>query len=150
MRWAGHVAHMGERCTRVWMEKPEGKRPLVRTRRRWDANIKMEIQEVWYGGMDWIYLAQDIDRWPELVNAVMNLRVHKTQGISWLAENRLVSQEELCSVEWVINYVRMYVCMKTLKKHLGDLNLDMTEVTHFPSFCVANWNIELPAIHRLR
>ena len=55
--------------------RPEGKRPLARPRRSWDDNIKMHLQEVGWEGMDWIYLAQDMDRWRALVNAVMNLRV---------------------------------------------------------------------------
>jgi len=77
MRWAGHVARMGERrgVYRVWVGKPEGKRPLGRPRRRWEDNIKMEPQEVGCGGVDWIDVAQDRDRWRALVNAVMNLRV---------------------------------------------------------------------------
>jgi len=60
---------------RVLVGKPEGKRPLGRTRHRWEDNIKMNLQEVGCGGMDWIYLAQDWDRWHALVNVVMNLRV---------------------------------------------------------------------------
>jgi hypothetical protein len=77
MRWAGHVAHMGESrdVYRVLMGKPEGKRPLVRPRHRWEDNIKMGLQEVGRGGMDWMGLAQDRDRWWTLVNAVMNLQV---------------------------------------------------------------------------
>jgi hypothetical protein len=55
--------------------KPEGKRPTGRPRCRWEGNIKMELQEVDCGGMDWCGLAQDRDRWREIVNAVMNLRV---------------------------------------------------------------------------
>jgi hypothetical protein len=60
---------------RVLVGKPEGKRPLGRTRRRWEDNIKMDLQEVGGGGMDWIELAQDRERWRALLNAVMNLRV---------------------------------------------------------------------------
>jgi hypothetical protein len=60
---------------KVLERKSEGKRPLGRARRRWEDNIKMGNQEVGYGGMDWIELAQDRDRWRPLVNAVMNLRV---------------------------------------------------------------------------
>jgi hypothetical protein len=60
---------------RVLVGKPEGKRPLGRLRRRWDDNIRMDLQEVGCGCMDWIELAQDRDRWLALVNAVLNLRV---------------------------------------------------------------------------
>ena len=55
--------------------KPEGKRPLGRPRRRWVDNIRLDLQKVGCGYMDWIGLAQDIDRWPTLVSAVMNIRV---------------------------------------------------------------------------
>ena len=77
MRWAGHVARMGERkgVYRILVGKPEGKRPLGRPRRRWEDNIKIDIQEAGCGGMDWIELAQDRDRCRALVNMVMNLRV---------------------------------------------------------------------------
>jgi len=76
MRWAGHVARMGEErgVYRVLVGKPEGKRPLGRPRRRWVV-IMMDLQEVGCGHMDWIGLAQDRDRWRTLVSAVMNLRV---------------------------------------------------------------------------
>ena len=77
MRWAGHVASMGlERGVyRVLVGKPEGKRPLGRPRCRWLDNIRMDLQEVGCGYMDWIGLAQDRDRWRTLVSAVMNLGV---------------------------------------------------------------------------
>ena len=57
------------------MGKPEGRRPLGRPTRRWEDNIKIDPREVGWGGMDWINLAQDRERWRALVNAVMNLRV---------------------------------------------------------------------------
>jgi len=77
MRWAGHVARMGEErgAYMVLVGKPEGKRPLGRSRRRWLDNIGMDLQEVGYGSVDWIGLAQDRDSWRTLVSAVMNLRV---------------------------------------------------------------------------
>jgi hypothetical protein len=59
----------------VLVGKPEGKRPLRRPRRRWVENIKMDLREVGWGGMDWIDLSQDRDQWRALVNTVMNLRV---------------------------------------------------------------------------
>jgi len=74
---AGYVACMGEErwVYRVLVWKPEGRRPLGRSRRRWVDNIRMELQEVGCGYMDWIGLAEDRDRWRTLVSAVMNLRV---------------------------------------------------------------------------
>ena len=73
----GHVARMGDRrgVYRILLGEPEGKRPLGRPRRRWKDNIKMDLQEVECGGMDWIELAHDRDWWWALVNVVMNIRV---------------------------------------------------------------------------
>jgi hypothetical protein len=77
MRWVGHVARMGEKrnACRLLVEKPEGKRPLGRPRRRWVDNIRMDLGEVGWGDVDWIRLAQDRNRWRALVNWVLNLRV---------------------------------------------------------------------------
>jgi len=73
VRWAGHVAHMGEGrgVYRVLVGKP----PLVRPRCKWEDNIKMDLQEVGCGSVGWIELAEDRDRWQALVNVVMNLQV---------------------------------------------------------------------------
>jgi hypothetical protein len=77
MRWAGHVARKGEGrgAYRILVGRPEGRRPFGRTRSRWDDNNKMDLQEVGCGGMEWIDMAQDRDRWWAVVNAVMNLLV---------------------------------------------------------------------------
>jgi hypothetical protein len=77
MRWAGHVTQMGEKRNtyRLLVRKPEGKRPLGRSRRTWVDNIKMDRLEIGWGSVDWIGLAQDRDKWRALVNAAVNLRV---------------------------------------------------------------------------
>jgi len=76
MRWAGLVARMGKRRSvhRTLVGKPEGKISLGRYRHRWEDNIKIDLKEVGCGGMNWIDLAQDRDRWRALVNTVMNLQ----------------------------------------------------------------------------
>jgi hypothetical protein len=77
MKWAGHVARMGEtrNAYRILVGKPEGKNPLERPRRRWVDNIKMDLGEIGMDGRDWIKMAQDRDQWRALVNTVKNLRV---------------------------------------------------------------------------
>ncbi|KAJ4433926.1 hypothetical protein ANN_16241 [Periplaneta americana] len=77
LRWAGHVARMGEsrNAYRVLVGRPEGKRPLGRPRRRWKYNIKMDLREVEYDGREWINFAQDREQWRAYVRAAMNLRV---------------------------------------------------------------------------
>jgi hypothetical protein len=77
MRWVRHVARIreGRGVYRVLVGKTEGKTPLGRPRRRWEDNIKKHLQEVGCGGMDWIGLAHNRERWRALVNAVMNLQV---------------------------------------------------------------------------
>jgi hypothetical protein len=77
IRWAGHVADFEEKRNvyRILVGKPEGKRPLGRPRRRWEDNIRMDLRDIGWGGMDWIDLAQDMDQWKALVNTVMNLQV---------------------------------------------------------------------------
>jgi hypothetical protein len=71
MRWAGQKRN----AYKLLVGKPDGKRTLGRPRRRWVDNIKMDLLEIGWGGVDWIGLAQDRDKWTALVNAVMNLRV---------------------------------------------------------------------------
>jgi hypothetical protein len=73
MRWAGHMARMGEekKVYKVLVRKPEGKRPLERPRHRWEDGIRMDLMEICLGSVDWIRLAQDGDRWRAVVNAVI-------------------------------------------------------------------------------
>jgi len=85
IRWAGHVAREEGGYNRVLVGKPEGRRPMGGPRRRWVDNIRIDLQEVGCGYMDWLGLAQDRDRWRTLVSAVMNLRV------PWNAGNFLTS-----------------------------------------------------------
>jgi hypothetical protein len=77
MRWAGHVARMETKMNayRILVGKSERKRPLGRQRRRWVNNIKTDLREIGWGGVDWIDMAQDRDQWMALVNTVMNHRV---------------------------------------------------------------------------
>jgi hypothetical protein len=77
MRWAGHVARMGEKrnAYRLLVGKLEGKRPLGRPRRRWVDNIGMDLGEMGWGDVDWMGLAKDRNRWRAVVNSVLNLRV---------------------------------------------------------------------------
>jgi hypothetical protein len=77
MIWAGHVARMGEngKAYRLLVKRPEGKRPLGRPRRRWVANIRIDLGEVGWGDVDWIGQAKDRNRWRAVVSSVLNLRV---------------------------------------------------------------------------
>jgi hypothetical protein len=77
MRWAGHVARMGEvrGAYNILVGRPERRRPLGRPRRRWEDNINKDRSKIGFGDVDWIHLVQDMDRWWALVNTVMNLRV---------------------------------------------------------------------------
>jgi hypothetical protein len=77
MSWAGHVARMGQKRNpyKLLVGKPEGKRPLGRSRRRWVDNIRIHLGEIRWDGTDWIDLAQDNGQWRAVVNTVMNLRV---------------------------------------------------------------------------
>jgi hypothetical protein len=82
MRWTGHVARMGEKrnAYRILVGKPDEKRPLGRSRRRWVDNIKNDIREIGWVDIDWFDLVQDRNQWRALVNAVMNLRVPQHAG----------------------------------------------------------------------
>jgi hypothetical protein len=109
---------------RVSLRQPEGKRPLGRPRRRFEDNIKMDLGEIGWGGVDWINLVQDRDWWNALVNKVMNLRWHKMLGNSWLAERLAASQDGLSSTEMV-----GWSCPITL---LADKTDICTEIFHSP------------------
>jgi hypothetical protein len=82
IRWAGHVARMGEKrnAYRLLVGMPGGRRPLGRSRRRWLDNIRMDLVEVGLGDVDWSGLAQDRDEWRALVNSVLNLWVPENAG----------------------------------------------------------------------
>jgi hypothetical protein len=104
MRWAGHVARMGEKRNvyRLLVGKPEWKGPLGRPRRRWIDNIKMDLLEIRLNVVDWIVLAQDRYRWRALVNSVMNLRVpQKCWDIYRVAAKLVASRVVLSSTELV-------------------------------------------------
>jgi hypothetical protein len=93
MRWAGHVARMGEGrgVYRILVGRPESKRPLGRPRRRWKDNIKMDLREIGFVGANWIQLAQDRVQWRTLVKTMRNLRVPQESRIIFdkLSDNQL-------------------------------------------------------------
>ena len=111
MGWACSACRWGEGVYRVLVGKPEGKRPLGRSRRRWVNNIRMDLQEVGCGYMEWIGLAHDRDRWRTLVSAVMNLRV------PWNAGNFLTSCKPVSYSRRTLHHaVSMYVCLEYLSR----------------------------------
>ena len=85
MRWAGNVAPIGEKMNayRILVGNPEGMRLLERQRGRWVDNIKMDLREIGWDGMDWIDLTQDMEQYRTLLNTVMNLRVPQNAGKFW-------------------------------------------------------------------
>jgi hypothetical protein len=99
---------------RILVGKPEGKRPLGRPRRRWEDNIRMDLIQIGWGGMDWIDVAQDRDQWRALVNTVMNLLVTKMLGNFLVAAQLAASQEGLSSMELVILMKRSRHCSSLL------------------------------------
>ena len=155
MRWAGHVAHMGEErgVYRVLVGKPEGRRPLGRPRRRWVDNIRTDLQEVGCGYMDWIGVAQDRDRWRTLVSAVMNLRVPWNAG-NFLASCKPVSFSRRtlhhgvskCDVSHQMLLATCYICHSLIrsygKAHLNISNVDsyLKENTLFSKMHTGKWN----------
>jgi hypothetical protein len=82
IRWAGHVARMGEerKVKKVLLGKPEGKRPLGRLRSKWDDGNRMNLGKIGWGSVKWIQFVQNRDRWRALVNTVMNLRIFWSHG----------------------------------------------------------------------
>ena len=88
MRWAGHVARLEEgRSACILTGRPTGKRPLGRSRRRWEGNIRMDFEEIGINVRNWVDLAQDMDYWRALVNAALKLLVPKTMELLSLMES---------------------------------------------------------------
>jgi hypothetical protein len=111
MRWAGHVAEE-RNAYRLLMGKPQGKRPLRRSRRRWVDGIRIDLREIGWGSVDWIRLAQDRDRWRALVNTMMNLWVLATRSLLVSYERLLVpvaarSKSQVLAAWVVESWVRM-------------------------------------------
>ncbi|KAJ4444903.1 hypothetical protein ANN_06701 [Periplaneta americana] len=123
LRWAGHVACMGEsrNTYRVLVGRPEGKRPLGRPRRRWEDNIKMDLREVGYDDRDWINLAQDRDRWRAYVRAAMNLRYYLQIRTTSSQFTVLLSQSLEFTVSRTTDLQRQFTVLE-----LGSLQLRST------------------------
>jgi hypothetical protein len=113
MRWTGHVARMEEKrnAYRILVEKPEGKRPLGRSRRRWVDNIIKDLREIGWNGVDWIDMAQDRDQWRALVNAVLNLRVPLNAG-KFLNGCTISGSSRRAQHRESVIYLRAYVSLR--------------------------------------
>ncbi|KAJ4427681.1 hypothetical protein ANN_25330 [Periplaneta americana] len=118
LRWAGHIARMGEsrNAYRMLVGRPESKRPLGRPRRRWEDNIKMDLREVGYDDRDWINLAQDRDRWRAYVRAAMNLRQQQQQQQQQGIPNKLDPLAAKHAASWLMQRARYYREDKDLRK----------------------------------
>ncbi|KAJ4446810.1 hypothetical protein ANN_13508 [Periplaneta americana] len=143
LRWAGHVARMGEsrNAYRVLVGRPEGKRPLGRPRRRWEDNIKVDLREVGYDGRDWINLAQDRDQWRTYVRAAMNLRCVELEHVrrqylppSMLSQNRssLACLNLMRNREWEQKTGLFLLKAKQIRTTAVEV-LEENELFHFPS-----------------
>ncbi|KAJ4443916.1 hypothetical protein ANN_05703 [Periplaneta americana] len=150
LRWAGHVARMGEsrNAYSVLVGRPEGIRHLWRPRRRWEDNIKIELREVGYDGRDWINLAQDRDQWRAYARAAMNLRISGRQhSLKWVTGKQCIvicpvmQQEEGESMP-LMHHVQSlirgpdlapsdYHCLMHMKKWLAFQRFDDDEELHF-------------------
>jgi hypothetical protein len=117
MKWAGHVAGMGEgrNVYRVLVGKPEGKSQLERPRRRWEDEIKMDLRELGWGCVEWTHLAQDRDRWRAVVNAVMNLRVLASQSSMALGRHQWSCYIALATFFISLSSVRISYIMNSCK-----------------------------------
>ncbi|KAJ4451041.1 hypothetical protein ANN_02477 [Periplaneta americana] len=139
LRWAGHVARMGEsrNAYRLLVGRPEGKRPLGRPRRRWEDNIKMDLRKVGYDDRDWINLAQDRDRWRAYVTAAMNLRLELIDlQCDLRAKDRLNNTTSL-NIELILSVLTMDINVsfkaKTLKEEsIRCCELNIHDVTKDP------------------
>ncbi|KAJ4439421.1 hypothetical protein ANN_07545 [Periplaneta americana] len=139
LRWAGHVARMGEsrNAYRVLVGRPEGKRPLGRPRRRWEDNIQMDLREVGYDDREWMNLAQDRDQWRAYVRVAMNLRSLMLAGSEFQSLGRaIVKEDEYEEVRWDENWcglerektVRNLYIKKRLKVRIGDEMSEGSEI----------------------
>ncbi|KAJ4429655.1 hypothetical protein ANN_21856 [Periplaneta americana] len=131
LRWAGHVARMGEsrNAYRVLVGRPEGKRPLGRPRRRWEDNIKMDLREVGYDDREWINFAQDRDQWRAYVGAAMNLRLRGGIGRFPATSHVNATFSELCCLhcDWLPNVIVSYLGYQISYEEEKDLNEKITK-----------------------
>ncbi|KAJ4436886.1 hypothetical protein ANN_17018 [Periplaneta americana] len=144
LRWAGHVARMGEsrNAYRVLVGRPEGKRPLGRPRRRWEDNIKMDLREVRYDDRDWINLAQDRDQWRAYARAAMNLRI----TVYLTAESRPNSHSVKCSpciMAVDLDIKRQRMCLTWSEATKGNIEGGEFGPVLWIEFGVAQWSDRL-------
>jgi hypothetical protein len=132
MRWMGHVARMGEKRNtyRLLVGKPEWRRPLGRSRRRWLDNIRMDLVEFGWGDVDWIGLAQDRDRWRALWIRYWTFGFHKMLGNYRVSKQLGVSRVVLSSVELVRNVTRLWNNYWTISTACSSSRLSRHYDTH--------------------
>ncbi|KAJ4445918.1 hypothetical protein ANN_12604 [Periplaneta americana] len=127
LRWAGHVARMGEsrNAYSVLVGRPEGKRPLWRPRRRWEDNIKMYLREVGYDDRDWINLAQDRDRWWTYVRAAMNLRCAVSSTQKFLVQQHITTSKHQANKQLNSKQRQLFLTQPTTSNVRSEFNIDL-------------------------
>jgi hypothetical protein len=120
IRWEGLVASMEEdrSAYNISVGKPKGKKPPGRPRRRWEADVKIDLREIGWGGMDWIHLAQDRDYWMALMNMETNVQVQNFWEILWQLRDWMVVKKDAASWNYLVEYYYALECCRDNNRRL--------------------------------